>query len=241
MKRVVVTSIIGAAHTKLAEVTLPTIRAWASSMGADVKVLEAVLPEHAGQTGHWAKFAIHGLLDVYEEALWLDADIVASPRAPDIFEATGGALAAYPEGDVVERAGQFKEYYRLLRGHALTFGKQIRYFNSGVMVIPREARDIYKVPALEEIELTTKLKREHPDRFFFDQNLLNARIMETTHRIVPLSNRWNFMQVPSEAAGDHWEKRTEIAHLIHYAGLLACMEPDQVLDLARADLRKWGG
>ncbi len=241
MKRVVVTSVIGAAHAKLAEVTLPTIRAYADRMGADVKVLDAVLPEHAGQTGHWAKFAIHGLLDAYDEALWLDADIVASPRAPDIFEAAGGALAAYPEGDVVERAGQFKEYYRLLRGHALAFGKQIRYFNSGVVVIPREARDIYKVPDLPEIELTTRLKQEQPWRFFYDQNLLNARIAETDHRILALSNRWNFMHVPSIAAGDPWEKRTEVAHLIHYAGLLGCMETDQVLDLARADLRKWGG
>jgi hypothetical protein len=238
MRRAIVTAAIGDKYLPMAALTIPTQKAWAERIGAAHVVLESVPAELEAKTGHWAKFRIGAMLEEFEEIAWIDSDIAVSPAAPSIFEAAGGKLAAYPEGDVVDRLDAFREYYRRLRGKDLAKGWQ-KYYNSGVLVVPRMAKNILSVPEKIEMEATVKMRAENPGRFFFDQNLINARIAESGLEVQSLSWRWNLMHVPAENSGISWDDRSSKGWLVHYAGMVS-MLGDKVLDLVRTDLGKWG-
>ncbi len=235
-RRAIVTAVIGEKCAPVAALTIPTLGVYAGSLAADLVILKTT-PEALGETtAHWAKFHVAELLGIYDEVCWIDSDIAINPAAPSVFEAAGGQVAAYFEGAVVERAEQFKEYFRALRGREVQDMQSAWYFNSGVLVVPRAAREMFAVPPKRDVDLTVKMKREQPDRFFYDQNFLNARALETGTFVKSLDERFNLMNVP--AAG-RWESRAKYGWFVHYAGLLNCMG-EQVLAMIREDLKAWG-
>lgn len=239
VRRAIVTAAIGERFERMAALTVPTQRAYAQRIGAEHVLVDSLPDGITAKTSHWAKFRIAEMLEeAFDEVLWLDSDIAVSPAAPSIFGEAGGRLAAYPEGDVVDRIEPFREYYRRLRGVELR-RSWTSYFNSGVLVVPRTARKIMSRPEQDEVDATMKMREENPGRFFFDQNLINARIAESGIDVVRLSYRWNLMHVPAEFMGVKWEDRAKSGHMVHYAGLMKYLG-EKALDLVREDLGKWG-
>jgi len=242
MRRAIVTSVIGDRLAKLAALTVPTQREYAKRIGAEFIILKKNLPGQEKEIANWSKFCIYDMLKpvgLFDEILWLDADIAVSPKAENIFNVAGGKFAAFAEGDVVERMTQFREYYAVLKGWVMPEPEKFHYINSGVFVIPASAREVFARPDNLELQKTVDLRNERYNVYFFDQNMINMRLVDLKIAITRLMIFWNAMHVPCETFGLNWSKRAEFAHMIHYAGLLACMG-DKVLDLVREDLQKWG-
>jgi len=233
MKQLIATAVIGKDHEKIAALTLPSIALYAERMGADFRIITELLPEHSQRPIFFVKFWIGKLLEDYDEVLWLDCDAIVSRNAPSIFEKAKGCFAAYPESEVVpERLAMFKDYWVIIKGHPMPQPEADKYFNSGITVIPKTARSIFANPNLLEVDLTIKACKIN-SRFFWDQSYCNMKIFEGATTTVWLAENWNMIHI-----SPNWAKRTEIAHIIHYAGHRK--EDPETIRIIKQDLTCWG-
>lgn len=80
----IVTGWEGDDYGEIAAVTVPLLRQYASRHGHGVTV--CAFGGSARRSTHWKKLtAIAVALERHEEVLWIDADVVVTPTAPDIF------------------------------------------------------------------------------------------------------------------------------------------------------------
>jgi hypothetical protein len=83
-KLAVVTAAFGEGHLKLAATTLPSIRAYANRLGAELVVLgEALFWGHP----HWEKFQLAEVLKRVDRVAWIDIDAIVNPKAHSVFDA----------------------------------------------------------------------------------------------------------------------------------------------------------
>jgi hypothetical protein len=232
-RRIIVTGAFGE-HVKLAELTVPTIKAYADQCRADFHCLSGKDAE-GWPTPHWAKLGIRDMLKQeggwYDEAAWIDCDAVVRPGAPSLFDIAGGLFCAYPESERLSRIRNFEEFCRIIRNRIMSAA---RYFNTGVMVIPSGDANALLPPVKESLDAAARLRREQPDKFFNDQDWINSNVAVLGITATPLPLEFNFMPFD-----DVWGQRIQRAHVIHYAGLYSRLG-DGLLGLIAADLKAWG-
>lgn len=210
MNRLIVSAFLDDKFERLKTLTLPSIAAYAQWLGISLKLLDYGIPLTAIPA--FTKFWIYELLDEYDEILWLDADVLISPIAPSIFEAANGRFAAFDETQFVkQRSVQLAEYILEIKGERVD-PRSLKYFNTGVMVIPRSAKPILdrKDPdLLKAIDLSEREKIP-----FWEQSYFNLKIREHDIPVAWLSDSWNMFPISK-----NWQARARVAHIIHYAGL----------------------
>lgn len=235
MRRLILTAAFQG-HERIATLTGKTVRAYADRIGADLKVMvgEEVCKLFPGP--HWSKVAVGLALTGggYDEVAWIDSDAIVSPSAPDIFELAGGRFAAFPESSRLDRLGNFTEYLRHTDEHWHEYKRPERYFNTGIMVVPKRYAHVMTMPADEVLITTRNLRRTHPDKFFHDQDWFNSQLLRHDVEVTELPVAFNFMPFD-----DIWQNRHNDAHIIYYAGWLA-VHGNGLLEIIGNDMRRWG-
>ena len=190
------------------DVSADLMAAYALRVGADFKILrqenrsDVKLPRP-----HAVKFYIPSELERYDSVLWIDADCLVSPAAPDLFETVpeDAAFAAWCDEGV---AFWNSHMQRPVYAHG--------YFNSGVMLArtgaPFELALSYMTDRraeLSALEVTSIMGEQTP---------LNKAVHELGLPVHRLSEQWNFLLNPEQAAHLGVDTTMHSAFIVHCAG-----------------------
>jgi hypothetical protein len=219
--KLVLTIAVGETYEKMAKLTHPSFQKYAEKIGADFLSIN----KNTSSTPHWEKFQIYDLLNKYEKILYVDTDILIRSDCPDLFKIVPdnqlGLFDEMPftEGRNISLIESCKDYGVILKNWG---GK---YFNSGVMVIPRNWKFLFKKPERELFN-------------FYEQGYLNVKINQELEKVgnemsvFDLPYNFNRMACMDRVTG---EERFA-SYIMHYAGF-----PDVgfVLDLIAKDKKVW--
>lgn len=129
------------------EWSIKSWRKYAEKCGHEVFVLDKTLFEVSYMKPQWYKMYILDLLEAneieYDQVLYVDADTVIHPNAPDIFDYTEHKFCAvrnYGDMDWVLRSMENYSKY-IFNNFNFPFYK---YFNSGVMVFNKKHKEFFK-------------------------------------------------------------------------------------------------
>ncbi|MDP6709597.1 MAG: glycosyltransferase [Alphaproteobacteria bacterium] len=155
------------------------------------------------------KLFMKELLAEYDRVLYLDADILVAPHAPDIFETYADPEVVYmfDEGGYADRTVEIDAVSRLLglEGDWPRHDGRPVYYNSGVILCSRGC-PLFDLFQLEEVGMIDESLR------LVDQTYINYLVNRHGLEAQSLDPRFNRMEI----LGDD-ERRLE-AYFIHYAG-----------------------
>ena len=139
----VLTISIGDHYKKVSELSLPSIKAYAKKIGADFLNIDEFNAYYITQK--WNKFHIHELLNKYRRIIYLDIDVLVREDTPNLFEIV-------PENNLgMFNEGRYTPRYEYLEQASEYYGEPLKpwngpFYNSGVMVISRIHKPIFKLP-----------------------------------------------------------------------------------------------
>ena len=200
--RIIVQAVTG--DTSLIDLTGPSVRAYAERIGVEYRLVTD--PVEKGHTGHWVKLCLDEIVAEHDQTLWVDADVFIRATAPNIFDCVpDGEFAAWFEEGRCNRP-YYSDWPMFRHG----------YFNSGVMVLPREAAGLIgKARAI--FDKPDTLRAEDKRHLFWDQTPLNAAFERADIPWNELDIRWNHWIADDRCAkfGFHPVKD---AWFVHFAG-----------------------
>jgi lipopolysaccharide biosynthesis glycosyltransferase len=159
MKLAIVSMAVGDFYNKVAELTFPTLRKYAERIGADF--IELQPNDVYKKFPHYLKYELGTVLDNYDRICYIDADIVVSPIAPNIFEKVPeDKMGLFEEGKYENRLAALQNYFTEKGLNAVA----TQYFNTGVIVASKEHKRVFEAPEVSEVSL-------------FEQTYLNYRIL----------------------------------------------------------------
>ncbi len=223
MKNLVLTIAVGDVYQKIAKITHPSIMAYAEKIGADFICVDK---KSNTSTPHWDKFSqIFTLLNKYERILYIDTDIIIRDDCPNLFE----IVPKSELGLFNERPFTSDRHLSLIES-CKDYGIIInnwngKYYNTGVMVISRQHKQLFKKPEKEIFNFY--------EQGYFNANL--AKILESAGNeltVYDLPYQYNRMTCMDKFTG---EERFA-SHIIHYAGYPSL---EFVYSLIPGDLKKW--
>lgn len=214
-ENLVLTISIGDYYKKLGKLTLPSIKRYAKKINADFINIDEFDPNYITQK--WNKFHIHELLKDYKRILYLDIDLIVREDTPNLFQIVPeNKLGMFNEGRYAPRfefLQQASEYY----GEPLKKWSG-KFYNSGVMVISRMHKSIFKLPKGQDFVET-------------DQPYLNLRINNDKIEMFDLDYRFNRMDILDVHCGI---SRLD-SYIVHYAGA----PKDIQMSVMEKDIRQW--
>lgn len=200
MKHAIVTIAIGEKYEKMGEITHPRIKKYAEKINADFIVINE--PKISTTTPHWEKFQLLDLLQTYDRIIYIDTDVIIRNNCPNLFEIVPEAkMGMFNECPFTERRDV------AIEGVANAY--QIKdfkwdgcYYNSGVMVMSKCHRMLFRKPKVEVSN-------------FFEQSYLNVMIQKMKIPVFNLHYKFNRMICMDKFSGkDRYE-----SYIIHYAGV----------------------
>ena len=220
MKRLVLTIAIGDAWQSLAQVTHPLMQEYAKRVGADFGAITSPSGEAWGP--HWEKLQLYNILGrEYDRVIYLDTDCVLRPDCPDLFEIVPeNTVGAFNEGLFMPRTEVMRQgIQRYVKGD---LGWDGRYWNTGVMVLSRKHRHLFKPPG-GEFDFANEL--------MFEQTYLNVAALVHNIEWHDLRYELNYMPSMQHATG----LPMEAGKIAHFAGI----HPAQARDYAAALVENW--
>jgi hypothetical protein len=217
MKKLVITLAIGPEHAALGRVTHATHRAYADRIGAEFL---AIHDQRLARTSpHWEKFRLGELLETYDRIVYLDTDTIVRDDCPDLFDLVPPThVGAFNEAPYTTRSHELM--VDICRAYGTTLPAwDGRYWNTGVLVLSRAHRDLFRIPEQEVCS-------------FYEQSYLNMVFALHGTPMHALPSRYNRMTCMDGVGGDE----RHAAYIIHYAG---CPTPSVLPSLAQADLAHW--
>ena len=220
MKKLVLTIAVGKNYEIMSNYTHPSIKNYTQRIGADfVSITESDLT-----SPHWEKFNnITKYLDEYERILYIDTDILVREDAPDIFDVVSeDSLGLFNELPYTPQRNQ--SLYEACKEHDIILKNwDGKYYNTGVMVVPRNFKELFKKPEKESCN-------------FYEQGYFNAALAKylETHndKVFELPYKFNRMACMDRVTG---EPRFA-SYFMHYAGFPSI---EFVLSLMQQDLIRW--
>ncbi len=220
-KNLVLTISIGDVYQKISEFTHPTIKKYAERIGADF----LSIGENNCSSPHWEKFQIYNLLNKYDRIIYMDTDILVREDCPNLFDIVpADQLGIFNEFPFTE--GRHISLIESCKDYGVTLGNwKGTYYNTGVMVVPRQWKFLFKKPEKELFN-------------FYEQGYINARIHQelekvgNEHRVFSLPYKFNRMTCMDKFTG---EERFA-SYVMHYAGF---PNLNFVLDIIKSDTEKW--
>lgn len=214
-ENLVLTISIGNYYEKISEYTLPFIKRYAEKINADFININKFDSQYITQK--WNKFHIHELLNKYKRILYLDIDMIIREDCPNLFEIVPeNKLGMFNEGKYVPRfefLEQASEYYKepLKKWNG-------KFYNSGVMVISRIHKPIFKLPrGIDFVET--------------DQPYINLRILNDKVEMFDLDFKFNRMDILDKHCGIN---RLD-SYIVHYAGA----PQNLIFDVIKQDINQW--
>lgn len=213
----VVTIAIGDAYQMMCQLTHPSLKAYADKIGADFICIDK--QKISQTTPHWEKFQIFTLLNKYEHILYLDTDIIIRDDCPNLFDIVPPRfLGAFNEAKFTDRSKELM--IDVCKQYDVTLPNwDGRYFNTGVLVISRQHKHLFKKPEKEVCN-------------FYEQTYLNMMIAKEDVPMFELKHEFNRMTCMDRFTG---EERFA-SYIIHYAGV---PNVNLVLNLIPMDLATW--
>lgn len=211
----VLTISIGDFYENLSKYTLPSIKKYATKIGSDFLNITEHDQNYITQKYH--KFHIHELLNKYKRILYLDVDLIIREDTPNLFDIVpSDKLGMFNEGRYSSRGefmDQASEYYQepLKKWNG-------KFYNSGVMVVSRQHKQIFKLPkGVDYVET--------------DQPYINLRINNDKIEMFELDFKFNRMDILDKFIGI---SRLD-SYIVHYAGA-----PKEILlDVLNKDIEQW--
>jgi lipopolysaccharide biosynthesis glycosyltransferase len=215
--KAIVTIAFGTLYEKMAEVTHPTIEAYAKKVGADF-VIWRDCSEY--KVPGYKKTEIRTLLQTYKRVLFIDTDILIREDAPNLFDIIPeGELGIFEEGKVQERRGNMIDYMRQVGFDTKKWDGN--YYNTGVMMVSKAHENIFVNPP-------TQIDN------FYEQTYLNTMIAHLKPKIFDLDYKFNRMCCMDPITG---EERHD-AYFIHYAGVMR-EKPYELIEFMKQDVEQW--
>lgn len=221
-KNLILTISVGDNYKKISELTHPLIKAYADKIDADFYVVN----ENTCTSPHWEKFNyIYNLLNKYERILYVDTDILIRNDCPNLFD-----IVPILDIGLFNELPYTSQRYLSLIESCKEYGITLknwngRYYNTGVMVVSRCHKFLFKKPEKELFN-------------FYEQGYFNANLAKELDKvgneltIFELPYKFNRMTCMDQFTG---EERFA-SYLIHYAGYPSL---DFVLELIKKDIKKW--
>lgn len=208
-QRLVVTIAIGDEIASFAKYTLPTIQAYAEKVGADFTLLEETeISEKFLPT--YEKNQIRHYLDSYQNVLYIDADILVTPDAPDLFDlCPADKVGVVSVDQVYAKADEEKA---LLKQELGDIDWVHEYFNAGVMMFSDEHKHMANTTD-GIIDKWVAAKAKKGIKGLNDQSVFNYRVNKLEVPLYYLDQSFNFTK-----AWGCFERRFA-NYFIHYAGL----------------------
>jgi lipopolysaccharide biosynthesis glycosyltransferase len=222
-KKAVVTLVMGVEYENIAKFTHPTLKAYATKIGADFHVITEKKLKHNVPIGY-EKLQLVDYLKDYHRVIFIDTDIIIRPDTPDLFKfVPEGWLGAFNEGEwMPDRVKALENCCKELGISAPQFKNQ--YYNTGVMVFEQRHVDVFVEPP------------KYIDHFY-EQSYLNIMFARNLCKMRNLSssfNRMSFMDALS-LTKDHYLE----SHIVHYAGQLKEMGLNNLCKQIQTDLDMW--
>lgn len=219
----IMTIVAGPKYQKIWEMNESFFNSYADRIGADLLVLKDI-PSHL-PSPHWAKFSIYELLKKqYSRIAFIDADILIRPDTPSLFDVVPeDEFGIFNEGFYTPRSICLHEVKKVYDVDLPNWnGKD--YYNTGVMVVSRKHRHIFKVnDAIKPLRNS-----------FGEQTYLNMRIMQSGEKVHLLNHRYNRMSIMDRVTG-----MTRLdSYLVHYAGFDVMGGPT-ILESMKRDIEEW--
>jgi len=214
-ENLVLTISIGEYYNELSKVTLPSITKYAKKINADFLNITEHDPNYITQK--WNKFHIYELLNKYRRIIYLDIDLIIREDCPNLFDIVPETkLGMFNEGRYEGRSEfitQASEYYKepIKKWNG-------KFFNSGVMVISRMHKQIFKLPrGIDFVET--------------DQPYINLRITNDRVEMHELDFKFNRMSIIDQYLGI---SRLD-SYIVHYAGA----PREQIFQVLLKDIDQW--
>jgi ADP-heptose:LPS heptosyltransferase len=197
-KNALVTLATGKKHKAILAETIGQMRKYADQHGLDFLACNEDDLDLNYTVPGYAKLEVIGkALNIYKRVCFVDADVLISDKAPNIFDAIPeGSVGMFNEAPwVAERHIKDVENWEQLTGKKLTPGK---YYNTGVMVFDND------------------LDFGCPDflvNHYGEQSYINQHLVDNNIEVHDLDYKWNRMSCT-------WIKGIDPrdAHFIHFAG-----------------------
>lgn len=215
-----ITVVSGEKYERLWTKTGPSFEAYARRIGADL----ITMGYHSGlPSQHWVKLGIYELLKKkYHRLIYIDADALIRADCPNLFDVVPeDSLGIFNEGKYTPRAMCI---YEIMNAYKIKLPKwdRIAYYNTGVMVVSRGQRHVFKPP--EEVR---RIRNSYGE-----QTWLNLQVLEKEVKVHELSHHFNHMSIMDRLTG----VSRKASHIIHYAGPPSEEALYSALD---ADLAAW--
>lgn len=222
-KRAILTIVSGDKYQKIWSLCEPFFNAYADKCDADLLVLRDI-PSHL-PSPHWAKFVIYDLLHKsYSRIAFIDADAIIRPDTPSLFDIVPeDEFGIFNEGHYTPRSVCLHEVKKVYDVDLPTWNGR-DYYNTGVMVVSRKHRHIFKVQ--DQIK---PLRNS-----FGEQTYLNMRIMQSGEKVCLLNHRFNRMSLMDRLTG---MSRLD-SYIVHYAGFDVMGGPT-ILESMQRDIDEW--
>lgn len=129
---------------ELLEYTQPLMEQYAEKCGADFWCMD-------NQTQVWwmlEKFRLHKIFDRYKKVLFVDADVILTSRAPDLFKfVPDGKVAFHDDYPYLEEPSWLDEEYRIMSLYQgiEDFNYKVCY-NAGLIVADSSCPDLWRPP-----------------------------------------------------------------------------------------------
>lgn len=211
MKKAIYTIMIG--NNPMYDYTYKAMQLYADKIGADlIKCTKKNINNKKGKvnkkTACDEKLYIKDLLKEYDRLLYLDADILVTPHAPDIFQAYPKLDTVYmfDEGDL-DRTRPVQEILSTFPCNTQWPIKQGRpvYYNAGVVLCSKES-NIFEFAQLSDLQKIYKSVK------MYEQTYFNYLLVKHQQRSESIDLKYNQMCELSTP-----EDRFD-AYFIHYAG-----------------------
>jgi hypothetical protein len=195
----------------LAEVTLPSQRAYAQRLAADFVVMDKRVHAHP----QYDKWQLYELLATYDRVVFLDADVVVRPDCPDLFVCVPQKYVG-GENELASFPGQAQHLERFCQRLGLAALPCPFYLNSGVFVASARHRELFRPPEAVPADLPWP-----------EQSHFNARLIGEKYSVLFLPSVYN----------DRYRRADYLRHsfILHYS----VMPMAERIQAARHDLAAW--
>ena len=208
MNKAVVTLMVGGEANEMGRVSISLMKEYARKCDAEFVLLtQSDISQKTSP--YYEKMQIGSLLNEYDMILYIDIDILVSPRAANLFECVPfGYLGVVSVAEIYHHHVKQQELLDMILGKIKW---RLPYFNSGVMVACRNHATLFNIDDTL-IEQWIDGKNKNNITALNDQNIFNYRANIQDLDLYLLENTFNF----TRAWGCFNERFNK--DLIHYAG-----------------------
>lgn len=191
--------------TEMIKLTHPILQAYALKCGAEFKVLSDSEYHHP----HWRILRFWDIFETYDRILSIDTDVLIQPNCPNLFEIVPenmiGSVLEDKGTRQLNRRGRIESIQEKLGNVKWSEG----YINTGVFVVSKQHRDIFKVPIGADLT-------QIGDDLGQDDIFLGHQIHRLGHLVQELPFQFNHMTMFSEEWNNNASRFD--SYIIHYAG-----------------------